>query len=138
MDDPFLAALAEGGFQVGELAKHYFPGGHEITTLDHQEAEAQTMELLKRNQVVIYEAAIRFQNLFIRIDVLEKKGRFLNLVEVKAKSFDATQESPFMKRDGTIRSSWRSYLLDVAFQKHVLSSALPLIYCHCQFKMGRG
>ena len=27
LDDPFLLALAEGGFQVGELAKHYFPGG---------------------------------------------------------------------------------------------------------------
>ncbi len=26
-DDPFLSALAEGGFQVGEMAKLYFPGG---------------------------------------------------------------------------------------------------------------
>ena len=34
MDDSFLAALAEGGFQVGELAKLYHPGGHDITTLD--------------------------------------------------------------------------------------------------------
>ena len=27
-DDAFLAALAEGGFQVGELARCYFEGGH--------------------------------------------------------------------------------------------------------------
>lgn len=27
MEDPFLRALAESGHQVGELAKHYFPGG---------------------------------------------------------------------------------------------------------------
>lgn len=26
-EDTFLEALAEGGYQVGELAKHYFHGG---------------------------------------------------------------------------------------------------------------
>ena len=30
LDNPFLEALAEGGYQVGELAKHYYPGGHNI------------------------------------------------------------------------------------------------------------
>ena len=30
-DDEFLMALAEGGFQVGELAKYYHPGGYDIT-----------------------------------------------------------------------------------------------------------
>jgi hypothetical protein len=30
LDDSFLAALAEGGFQVGELAKYYYPRGTEI------------------------------------------------------------------------------------------------------------
>ena len=34
LDDPFLAALADGGYQVGELAKLYFPNGQDITTLD--------------------------------------------------------------------------------------------------------
>ena len=43
-DDSFLAALAEGGFQVGELAKCYYPGGHDITDLDYEKAERQTLE----------------------------------------------------------------------------------------------
>ena len=30
LDDPFMEALAEGGFQVGELAKYTFAGGHDI------------------------------------------------------------------------------------------------------------
>ena len=68
MDDSFLAALAEGGYQVGELAKYYYPNGHDITTLDYEEAEKQTNELLKQENVIIYEPAIRFNNLFIRID----------------------------------------------------------------------
>ena len=36
-EDEFLMALAEGGFQVGELAKHYHPGGHDITSLHYKE-----------------------------------------------------------------------------------------------------
>jgi predicted RecB family nuclease len=88
MDDSFLAALAEGGFQVGELAKHYYAGGHDITTLDYEKAENQTNELLKQDKVIIYEPAIRFNNLFIRIDILVKNGNKFDLIEVKAKSFD--------------------------------------------------
>lgn len=42
-EDPFLAALAEGGFQVGELAKCYFPGGTNITSLDYEESLRQQM-----------------------------------------------------------------------------------------------
>ena len=38
IDDPFLLSLAEGGFQVGALAKCYFPGGHEVETKDSVEA----------------------------------------------------------------------------------------------------
>jgi hypothetical protein len=63
-EDSFLQSLAEGGFQVGELAKCYFPGGHDIKTLDYDEALRQTSELLKKDRVVIYEAAIRFKPVF--------------------------------------------------------------------------
>jgi hypothetical protein len=125
MDDSFLAALAEGGFQVGELAKFYFPGGHDITSLNYEEAEKQTLELLKQENVIIYEPAIRFQNLFIRIDVLVKKGSHFDLIEVKAKSFDSESEDPFLNKNGTIKSTWKPYLYDVAFQRYVLASSYP-------------
>lgn len=125
LEDSFLEALAEGGFQVGELAKCYFPSGHDINTLDHDEALRQTDELMAEENVIIYEPAIRFKNLFIRIDVLVKKGNHLDLIEVKAKSFDTDKEEPFLTKAGTIKSDWVSYLYDVAFQKYVLSHALP-------------
>lgn len=60
LDNPFLEALAEGGFQVGELAKQYFPGGHNIHTLNYDEALKQTNKLLEQDEVVIYEAAIKY------------------------------------------------------------------------------
>ena len=125
MDDPFLKALSDGGYQVGELAKLYFPNGHDITTLDYEEAEEQTLKLLEQEEVIIYEPAIRFKNLFIRIDVLIKKGNQFQLIEVKSKSFDVNKENLFVTKNGTIRSSWKSYLYDIAFQKYVLESAFP-------------
>ena len=126
MDDPFLFALADGGYQVGELAKLYFPNGHDITTLDYEEAESQTLKLLEQDEVIIYEPAIKFKNLFIRVDVLVKKGNHFQLIEVKSKSFDINKERPFLnKRGTTIKSSWKSYLYDIAFQKYVLTNAYP-------------
>jgi hypothetical protein len=125
IEDAFLLALAEGGFQVGELAKCYFPGGYKISTPDYDEALHLTNELLKQDQVVIYEAAVCFENLFIRCDILIKNKNQLELVEVKAKSFDSTEEKAFLNRNGLIASSWLPYLYDVAFQKHVLCSSFP-------------
>ena len=126
LDDTFLAALAEGGYQVGELAKRYYPGGSDITTLDYEQALAETAALLEQENAIIYEAAIRHDKLFIRVDVLVKRGDTLDIIEVKAKSFDPTGPSPFLtKRAGTLSSGWKSYLYDVAFQKHVVQSAFP-------------
>ncbi|MAZ50013.1 MAG: hypothetical protein CME65_15735 [Halobacteriovoraceae bacterium] len=125
LDDSFLAALAEGGFQVGELAKCYHPGGQDITTLDYEEAEKQTNRLLKQDRVIIFEPAIRFDNLFIRIDILIKEGNKFELIEVKAKSFNPNEKDLFLNKNGTIASTWKPYLNDIAFQKYVLSKKFP-------------
>ncbi len=122
LDDPFLLALANGGFQVGELAKLYFPGGHEIRSLDYVQSLAETKALLHRDKVIIYEAAIATGCLFIRADILVKDDDHLMLYEVKSKSYGG---SSFCNKDGSISSPWKSYLYDVAFQKHVISQALP-------------
>lgn len=124
LEDSFLAALADGGFQVGELAKLYFPGGQDITSLDYDLALEQTNALLKQDNAIIYEAAIRADNLFIRADILKRHGLRLELIEVKAKSFN-TEESSFFTKAGTIKAEWAEYLYDVAFQKHVIQRAFP-------------
>lgn len=124
LSDPFLAALAEGGFQVGELAKCMYAGGTEIESRDYNEALRQTNELLRAENAVIYEAAVNFENFFILIDVLVKRGNCFDLIEVKSKSFDPEKE-PFLNKNGTISSKWLPYFYDVAFQKYVLASAFP-------------
>ena len=124
-EDSFLASLADGGFQVGEFAKAHFPGGHDIVTLNMDEAVKQTEALLSASDCVIFEAAIRFQNCFIRVDVLEKKSDRLVIHEVKAKSFNSDEGRSFLTRKGEPSSKWQRYLYDVAFQKYVVSMAFP-------------
>jgi len=120
-DDSFLRALADGGFQVGELAKCYYPDGHDITAFD-EEALAQTNALLEQENVVIFEAAVRVDNLFIRIDILKKEGNHFKLIEVKAKSWSGEN---LVSAEGKIAQKWRPYLEDVAFQKYVLERTFP-------------
>jgi hypothetical protein len=127
LDDPFLRELAKGGFQVGELAKLYFPGGHNIDELDYETALAKTNELLEQENVTIFEAAILFENLFIRVDVLKKTGNLIEIFEVKAKSYRTSEAlGPFLNAAGDrLNANGKSYVLDVAFQAHVVRRAFP-------------
>ena len=88
-EDSFLASLAQGGYQVGALAKFLFKDGIEIIDKSHDNSIKLTEELLKKDSVVIYEAAIKFNNFFIRVDILEKKGNQLKIYEAKAKSYNS-------------------------------------------------
>lgn len=125
VDDPFLRSLADGGFQVGELAKLYHPNGVEVTERDYDQSHKSTITHLSHDQATIFEAAIRYDDLFVRVDVLIKNGAKLEVIEVKAKSFDCTEESPFFTKKKTLRSEWQPYLLDIAFQAYVTRKAFP-------------
>jgi Domain of unknown function(DUF2779) len=123
-ENEFLAMLAEGGYQVGELAKYLYPDGIEINSKNHAEAEAITNEQLKKETVVLFEPAIRVNNFFVRIDILVKHGNYFELIEVKAKSYDPLKPNMRGARGG-ISSGMLPYLQDVAFQKWVLQQAHP-------------
>ncbi len=68
-EDSFLAMLADGGYQVGELAKCFYPTGVEISSPNNAEAEAQTLEWLKQDKVVLFEPAIRFDYTMLNIKI---------------------------------------------------------------------
>jgi hypothetical protein len=99
--------------------------------LEESESLEETRELLQREQVVIFEAAASFENLFCRIDVLVKDRNELQLIEVKAKSIEGDEMDPFRGAKGVIRSTWKNYLLDVAFQRFVLQQAFPDFRISC-------
>lgn len=136
LDDSFMKNLAEGGYQVGELAKYYFcddPVAADITieTLDYEESLGETQNKIASGDTIIAEAAFRFDNLFIRADIIQilPERKVINLYEVKAKSYSSDDLFfRYNRKSGEavgINSKWKSYLFDVAFQKHVLSKIYP-------------
>ncbi len=126
-EDSFLEALAQGGFQVEELARMHYPNGILIegNDWDYKLLWDQTQELLKQENVIIYEAAFLINDLFIRTDVLVKQGDNIELIEVKAKSFTPDDEYLFIGKRGGMVSDWKPYLFDIAFQKYVIQLCFP-------------
>lgn len=127
-DNDFLQALANGGFQVGELAKIYYgiTDATNIKELDYDTALYKTQELFKQENVNIAEAAFLSGNLFVRADIIEKKGHHINLIEVKAKSW--SKKDKIVRKRGSIDPHIKPYVYDVAFQKYVIAKALKELY----------
>ena len=132
----FLKALADGGFQVGELAKLYFPGGEEVTNPDQASQIERTKVLLAKDSVTIFEATICHENFLARIDVLKKTGGQVDLIEVKSKSYDSREGEPNKQwrglptprnstKPGPIKTDMLPYLQDIAFQTMLVRLAFP-------------
>ena len=126
-EDSFLSALAEGGFQVEELARLHYPEGLFVNTetYEYERAAALTRDYLNQENVIIYEAAFLVDGFFIRTDILVKQGNKIRLIEVKAKSFNPDDEHIFIGKRGGLSGDWKSYLFDLAFQKKVAQTAYP-------------
>lgn len=127
LEDSFLMALAKGGFQVEALARLHYPDGIFIDTenYEYKQAADLTQRNLEKESISIYEAAFEYNGLFIRTDILSKKGDHIQLIEVKAKSFDPNDKFVFLGKRGSINSGWKTYLYDLAFQKYVAQKAYP-------------
>ncbi|MBR5412160.1 MAG: DUF2779 domain-containing protein [Fibrobacter sp.] len=135
--DDFLKSLAEGGFQVGELAKIYgeVPPENDLENCTGYDIPLKrTRELFEQENVNVAEAAFRFGNCFVRADVVQKKGNVVNLIEVKAKSWNS-ETDVFINNKETVNREIRDYLYDVAFQKWVVENALKVDYPGEKFKV---
>ena len=126
-DNEFMKMLAEGGYVVGKLAQLLHPG-EEIVDRDMNIAVDKTTELLKRDKVTIHEAAIKNGQKIVRIDILKKNGNHFDLIEVKAKSYDSTNEDDFKrgKKDNGLNNKTKDYIKDAIYQTIVLQDAYPL------------
>ena len=128
IDDPFMESLAEGGYQVGEYARWMLcdnPRQDVVESRDKDQALADTKRRLTDPRATIAEGAFRAGNLFIRADVVVKSGSDLHLYEVKSKSWDLNTSFWTKGSRPRLSAQWEKYLLDVAFQKHVVELACP-------------
>lgn len=80
LNDEFLKALAEGGFQVGALANLIYSPGYMIEAKDYATSLEKISALLNENKsVTIFEAALGNHAQFVRIDILRKTANSYEL-----------------------------------------------------------
>ncbi len=86
--DPGTQAIFDSGTAVGEKARQRFLGGRlvEESYLEHDRAIETTLALLNDPSIPsIYEAAVNYQGIRSRFDILVRKdGHVFDLVEVKS------------------------------------------------------
>jgi hypothetical protein len=127
-DDEYLRLLADGGFMVEYIAKSRFPDGIDLAAeRDAAAASQRTKDLLASGDVTLFEAAVTAGRFHVRTDILRRDGNVLHLIEVKSSSLGDEDDvnSPFLTKKGTVEARWREYVMDVAFQTHVLRLAFP-------------
>jgi hypothetical protein len=133
-NNDFLQALADGGNQVGELAKfkyHPNPIVQKITVepLEYEQALEQTKEKLNQpGRVVIAEAALLHAPFFVRVDIMiqDKDAKTIDIIEVKSKSVtDDTVTACFKNKSSRFEPGWLPYLYDVTFQAEVARLNFP-------------
>jgi len=127
-DNGYLAFLAEGGYLIGAVSKLFIPGGIDIDTetrrpgRDYRQitdaALGLTRELLRRDEVTLYEPAFQIGARLVRVDVLVKRHDQVELIEVKSKSQDGNN---LRWRE----SDWGKYFDDLAYQLIVVRKSLP-------------
>jgi hypothetical protein len=133
--DEYMELLAEGGYMIGAIASLLFEGAVLVDEPDHDKAVALTQEYFKQENIILLEAAFENQGKFARPDILIKQGNTLTLIEVKAKSFDSTEENPFHGKRGGIKSDWQPYLEDITFQALILRELFPHFTLTCELMM---
>ena len=136
VEDDYLQSLSDGGYQVGKLAQLNYREGVEITD-NVIDAVAETSNLMKKDEVVLFEAAIQHKNFYIRVDIIRKNKNEIHLIEVKAKSYNSSKfdEDIFYNKDGSVNSEWREYFYDLAFQFYVTKCQYPQAKIKCFFNL---
>jgi len=81
-----LEALWKSGHEVGDYARHLFPGGVIVPFdgLTGEEQLAKTREEIERGTKVIYEATFAYDGVFVKADILVRSRGYWNLYEVKS------------------------------------------------------
>ena len=108
---------------VHKFATIRYPEGISVDTDgDIPKAIHLTNNYSKQNNITLFEATIYSNKKLIRVDILEKKGKVINLIEVKSKSYDSTDDKKVKKE---MQKHLEEAFYDLAYQYFVFKEAYP-------------
>lgn len=135
--DAYMAMLADGGYMVEALAKARYPNGIQLEYgRDPASDFARTRAALEAPNVTLFEATLLVGRRQARVDILEKRGHVVRLIEVKAKSFNGTDHAREVaqnrsgvfltqKRPYRVNSDWDGKMADLTYQVVLLEQIMP-------------
>ncbi len=126
-DDAYLQLLAKGGYMIEAIAHLLYPDGVEVEhTAGTEAAVVETKRLLAEGHTELFEPTFISGGKLVRVDIFRMIGDTIELIEVKAKSWDSDDPGQmFLKRGTGLQTKWEPYVADVAYQKRVLEEVFP-------------
>ncbi len=136
-DDPYMRMLARGGYMVEALAQAQRPDGVRLEyQRDPERAFEETRQQLAKENVTLFQATLLWNRRLARVDILEKIGDTLRLIEVKSKSFGGAEHFAKLAGGGRgcFRSSrkpfgvladWKRTFEDLTYQTLILERLFP-------------
>jgi len=117
----YLEMLAQGGHIISKYAQLTYLDGVEVKGESLTEVIQKTKEIIKCNKnITLFEATFLSNGKVVRTDILEKKDKRLNIIEVKSKSHDSDDDDAYKGK-----KNFEEYIEDVAFQTMILKEAYP-------------
>ena len=84
-DEGALERLSAGN-EVGDISKELFPGGREVPYMPGEQLKMAeiTKEYIEEGITSIYEASFIYDDIFVRVDLMNKTDKGWNIYEVKS------------------------------------------------------
>ncbi len=131
-ENDYLSLLADGGFMIGKLAQLLYPEGNEIEGNVTESIQFTEAAIATNENITLFEPAIYMDNQLVRVDIFIKKGKEIQIIEVKSKSYnsEALAQSKIPNKQGKVKNYWlegefKPYLEDIAYQKKVVQEKFP-------------
>ena len=84
------------------------------------DSSATTRCLSGLSDGVIFEATFETAGVSARVDILEVTPSEVRVIEIKAKSYSSLDGPDFFDKKGNLRTEWKEYIYDIAFQVFVV------------------
>lgn len=134
--DENLQMLADQGYLIETLARTLYPDGRWVGYSQDVVSAARETAAALTDDCTLFEATFLSGGKMARADILVRRGRVIELIEIKSRGFDH-QLNAELVRDGKpnlfhaprsplgISNEWRPYLEDAAFQAGILEELFP-------------
>ncbi|HKK45912.1 MAG TPA: DUF2779 domain-containing protein, partial [Balneolaceae bacterium] len=121
---PFIEHAIYNKELLKALLRSIYTNGVSVAEDSVEDAARETKELLKKQDVVLFNAIFEHRQMMARLPVAIKSGNELTAFHVQTKAFDSRKHR-LCNAKGTVYSKWRRYILDFAYQLFLIRRQYP-------------